>query len=125
MVLCPAACAAPSGVSRRVAAVMKHGIHGGTSAALWETTMSDDTGCKKCNHVCPVGLICDKCGGDPMIDDDTLCIDCDNCVESAEEEGARAKVYTFMAWLASMGPIPFAIVDGMMHAVGICLHFGH
>ena len=42
--------------------------------------------CTKCKHECPSnGELCEKCGGDPMIQGDTLCVDCDAEERDAEE----------------------------------------
>lgn len=33
--------------------------------------------CKDCGHSCPDDRPCDKCGSDPMLPGDTLCVDCE------------------------------------------------
>jgi hypothetical protein len=32
--------------------------------------------CFGCGHVCPTDKHCERCGGDPLLDDDQLCVTC-------------------------------------------------
>lgn len=40
--------------------------------------MNNIKACIKCGHKCKPEKICKQCGGDPMTEKDTMCVNCDS-----------------------------------------------
>ena len=59
-------------------------------------TVGDVPKCERCDHVCnhdDERGFCSRCGGDPMVSGDTLCIECDRA-ECAEYDAALEALMT-------------------------------
>jgi hypothetical protein len=48
--------------------------------------------CSRCGHSCPEHEICNKCSLDPMMEGDTLCVECDRDLIEYIAHGGLAKL---------------------------------